>query len=74
MEPIYDLPADVSWTDSDPNDWRNEEPEEDTSDDDEDEPTPDYVKSILGFDPDDEEWDDEGGDDSEILSADVDEE
>lgn len=46
----------------DPNDWRNQpDPDGEQDDlldmDDEDLPAPNYVVELLGFDPDEEDWD-----------------
>lgn len=50
--------ADLEWQDFDPADWRDEpEPEDSDLDDDEDEPASPDVISMLGFDPDDLDWD-----------------
>lgn len=54
MARLYDTNADAQW-ESDPANWRNL-PDSDLTDDDEDVPTPRYVKDVLGFDPDDEDW------------------
>lgn len=46
----------------DPTDWRNlpdEDGDDDALDRDESLPTPQYVIDVLGFDPDDEDWDEE---------------
>ena len=46
----------------DPADWRNlpdEDGDDDALDRDESLPTPQYVIDVLGFDPDDEDWDEE---------------
>lgn len=61
---IYDMPADAEWAEE--LDWRLE-PDPDNPDDDPelearlenddpDLPCSDYVKAMLGFDPDDEDW------------------
>lgn len=51
---VYDLSVDVEWNGINPNDWRSlPEPDGDQYEDDEDDlPTPKYVVSILGIDPD----------------------
>lgn len=55
----------VSWIDGvDPEDWRDEADDEDQYEDaldldDEDVPTPQYIIDILGFNPDDEKYDEE---------------
>ncbi len=54
MTPLYDTNADAEWG-SDPNNWRDL-PDSDTTDDDQDVPTPQHVKDVLGFDPDEEDW------------------
>jgi len=52
--PLYDTDADAKW-DVNPADWRNL-PDSDLTDDDQDVPTPKHVKDVLGFDPDEEDW------------------
>lgn len=52
--PLYDTNADAEW-EVDPNDWRDL-PDSEPTDDDEDIPTSRYVKDVLGFDPDEEDW------------------
>lgn len=56
MTPVYDLDADIDFEDSDPSKWRDL-PDSDRTEDDEDIPTPRHVKVVLGFDPDEEDWD-----------------
>ena len=52
MIPVYDLDSDVEWDGVDPADWRNLPDEDGDEDDDVEEPTPEYVEEVLGFDPD----------------------
>ena len=53
IDDVYGLPADVEWLDADPAEWRGmPTPEGDDAEDDEDDPAPAYVESILGLDPD----------------------
>jgi predicted ABC-type ATPase len=49
--PIEGLPIDLDFSQGDPNDWRNLEDPDSELENDEDEEAPDYVKSMLGFDP-----------------------
>lgn len=50
-----------TWSEGvDPSDWRNlpdEDGDDDALDRDESLPTPQYVIDVLGFDPDEEDWD-----------------
>ncbi len=57
MSKLYNTPADAEWK-QDPSNWRNL-PDSDPTDDDQDIPTPKYVKDVLGFDPDEEDWNEE---------------
>lgn len=52
------LPLDISFLDANPENWREmEDPDpDDDFEDDEDHPTPQDILSVLGFDPDDEKW------------------
>jgi len=51
--PIYGLDADATWED-DPADWRGlPDPDADPDGDDADLPAPEWLKGVLGFDPDD---------------------
>ena len=65
MSKTYSLEtdADISWVDGvDPEDWRNLpdiDGDDESLDNDESLPCPQYVEDILGFDPDDEHWDEE---------------
>ncbi|MEL0117212.1 MAG: hypothetical protein VW739_05820 [Pelagibacteraceae bacterium] len=59
MKPVYDLEADVEFEEE--LDWRevvdpDGKNDEALDNDDEDQPTPEYVIDALGFDPDKEDW------------------
>ena len=51
--PIDGLPIDLSWQEVDPTDWRSLPDSDSDLENDEEEPTPEYITSLLGFDPDD---------------------
>lgn len=72
---VYNVEADVEWPSvNNPSDWRDfpDEDDEDETEDDEDVPADEYIKDVLGVDPDElfaeesdgseepEETDDEG--------------
>lgn len=64
MSQSYELEtdADISWPEGvNPEDWRNlpdVDGDDESLDNDESLPCPQYVEDILGFDPDDEDWED----------------
>lgn len=64
MSQSYELEtdADISWPEGvNPEDWRNlpdVDGDDESLDNDESLPCPQYVEDILGFNPDDEDWDD----------------
>ena len=64
MSQSYELEtdSDISWPEGvDPENWRNlpdVDGDDESLDNDEPLPCPQYVKDILGFDPDDEDWGD----------------
>lgn len=54
VTPLYNTNADAEW-EVDPAGWRDL-PDSEPTDEDEDVPTSRYVKDVLGFDPDEEDW------------------
>lgn len=59
MKPVYDIEADVGWPEAiEDADWRDlPDLDDDDLENDEDEPASEHVIDLLGFDPDEEEWD-----------------
>lgn len=56
MKPVHGLPVDAEWDGVDSKDWRDLPDADGELENDEDAPAPEYVVEVLGFDPDDEDW------------------